>query len=111
MVWPATKKTTCAKAALPRRVPSPVRNTLKDLSRDQTSRKKLFPFRVSTREVWNITLGVCMKTATFLVRSPQIGSSFNLNDQPAILRRRQQAEFSSPSCTNYIHRIANGQTT
>ena len=35
------------------------------LSRDQTSRKKLIPFRSSSREVWNITLGVCMKTATF----------------------------------------------
>jgi hypothetical protein len=30
MVWLATKKTTCAKAALPRRAPSPVRNMLKE---------------------------------------------------------------------------------
>jgi hypothetical protein len=28
MVWLATKKTTCTKAALPRHEPSPVRNTL-----------------------------------------------------------------------------------
>ena len=35
------------------------------LSRGQTSRKKLFPFRVLSREVWNITLGICMETATF----------------------------------------------
>ena len=38
------------------------------LSRNQTSRKNIIPFRSSTREIWNITLGIYMKTATFLVR-------------------------------------------